>query len=171
MDQKTIDRINELKNAIESACTDSLPNGVQLELPLRFYPNKPFLKTQLDAVVYFIQLMDINMIDDLLEDDITYQNLKKSVFLNKLDDAFALFIEGGDTYLVSVYGFCEHIQCHYLKKGFRFTGNKSRNYMDIIFIQKNGIIEDIFECVQFCLNKELNEIGERIRIAPFTPNL
>lgn len=165
MNEETIKKINALKEAIESALNEQyLPNGIQLELPLRFYPKKPFLNTQFDAVVYFFQLMDTGMIGDLLSDELTYQDFPKHIFLSKLEDAFMEFEAAGNTYLEATEGFCEHLHCHYLNKGFRFTGNKSGHYMDIVFLQHNGIIDDIFECVSFCTNKEQAPIEKRIEI-------
>ena len=57
------------------------------------------LKTQFDAVIYFIKNLDIDMIDTLLDDKYTYQDLKKNVFIQKLGIAFDEFIKAGDSQL------------------------------------------------------------------------
>jgi hypothetical protein len=42
------------------------------------------LKTQEEALIYFLELLDIDMIDTLLENDRTYQDMEKQEFIRKL---------------------------------------------------------------------------------------
>mgnify|MGYP001023611477 FL=1 len=51
------------------------------------------IKTQSDAVLYFLQHLDIEMIDSVLEPNRTYQDFEKGVFIKKLDCALDEFIQ------------------------------------------------------------------------------
>jgi hypothetical protein len=155
------DAIEEIDYYEDSLC---YKNGIQLLLPLNFYPNKPPLNTQLDAVVYFFQLMDIQMIDDLLDENRTYENMSKEIFLRLLQSAFEVFQKSGDTYLEAEDGFCQHLQCSYLKKGFRFIGNLSENYMDVLFSREHGKVTNIYQCLNFCTNKDTAPKGIEVNI-------
>lgn len=57
------------------------------------------IKTQSDAVLHFLQHMDIEMIDSILESNRTYQDFEKNTFVQKLGYALDEFIQSGDTYL------------------------------------------------------------------------
>jgi hypothetical protein len=59
------------------------------------------LASQLDAVLYFMQRMDEDMLKLILEDCYTYQDYDKRTFLKKLSNAFDEFHDKGDTYLGS----------------------------------------------------------------------
>ena len=107
------------------------------------------LGTQLDAVLYFLQRLDIDMLNMILEDDRTYQNFDKPLFINKLGNAFDKFIEKGNTYLNRHEGFCNAESCNFKCKGLSFIGNKSRHYFDLIIDSKDGIVYDIYECSSF----------------------
>ena len=50
--------------------------------------NNTKLKTQAQAVVHFIEQLDIEMVDTLLDDTLEYQDMEKNIFINKLGDAF-----------------------------------------------------------------------------------
>ena len=39
------------------------------------------IKTHADAVIHFIKNLDIGMVDDLLDEKYTYQDLKKNIFM------------------------------------------------------------------------------------------
>jgi hypothetical protein len=107
------------------------------------------LQTQVDAVLYFLQRLDTNMVSTVLEDYRTYQNFAKPLFIKKLDDALDEFIEVGDTYLNRYEGFCNSKSCNYKCKGYSFVGNNSGNYFDLIIDVKDGVVHDIYECFSF----------------------
>jgi hypothetical protein len=46
------------------------------------------LTTQRDAIKYFIEKMDIEMIDMILSNENTYQDLPKQTFIQKLSSSF-----------------------------------------------------------------------------------
>ena len=116
------------------------------------------LKTQTDAVLYFLQRLDIDMVSSILEDNRTYQNFAKPLFIKKLEDALDEFIEAGDTYLNRYDGVCNSKTCNFNCKGFSFVGNKSEDYLDLIIDTQDGVVLDIYECFSFkCENQEIKK--------------
>jgi predicted metal-binding protein len=107
------------------------------------------LSKQAEAILFFLQKLDIDMVNSILEDNRTYQEFKKRTFINKLDDAVDEFIRAGDTYLNRHSGFCNSEQCNFKSKGYSFIGNNSNNYFDLIFDIKDGVVHDIYECTKF----------------------
>jgi len=109
---------------------------------------RPILKTHLDAVIYFIKKMDADMVSTLLHDQFEYQDFNKSLFIRKLGDLFFEFSERGDFLLLTERGEC--FGCTNGAKGFTFIGNKSRSYIDLVFItNKENQVVDIYECSEF----------------------
>jgi hypothetical protein len=106
------------------------------------------LKTQVEAVLYFLQRLDITMVSSVLEDS-RYQNFEKPLFIKKLGAALDEFIEGGDTYLNRYDGVFNSKTCNFNCKGYSFVGNNSANYFDLIFEVKDGVVNDIYECIKF----------------------
>ena len=120
------------------------------------------LKTQVDAVLYFLQRLDIAMVSDVLDVNHTYQNFAKPLFIKKLDAALDEFIEAGDTYLNRFNGACNSKSCNYKCKGYSFIGNNSGNYFDLIVDIKDGVVNDIYECFNF--KCEIKVIDKSVRI-------
>lgn len=110
---------------------------------------RPILNTQQEAIVHYISVMDIDMINDLLDDDKSYQDFPKHVFLQKLDNALYRFQQAGDTHLNIYTGTCISEVCSMGCKGIRFIGNKSGWYMDLVFKEDNGMVLDMYECHDF----------------------
>ncbi len=135
---------------------------MQLLLPFNYSPVCKSLDTQLDAVVHFFEKMDAEMVDLLLPDLLYLQDMKKAVFIAKLDIAFNRFKQYGNSYLEAYNGRCKGCNC--LQKGFRFVGENSRNYMDILFLNHNGTITDIYECHDFALSESIPGCLEKIVI-------
>lgn len=110
--------------------------------------NRPILKTQFDAVIHFFSKMDADMISTLLDDDKTYQDFSKILFVRKLGDLFFEFSQLGDTFLVLDRGECYGCSCGV--SGYSFVGNKSKSYVDIVFMRdENKKVTDIYECGEF----------------------
>jgi hypothetical protein len=80
-----------------------------------------YIKTQADAVLYFIQSLDVEMLDELLSPDRTYQDFPKQKFIEKMGAALAAFKQKGDTYLYRYPGFCNSDLCSSGCKGYRFV--------------------------------------------------
>lgn len=125
---------------------------------------KPKLITQADAVIYFLQNLDVDMVGDILEDNRSYQDFEKHVFIRKLGYALDEFILAGDTFLNRYNGICNSVICNYKCKGYTFIGNNSDNYFDLIIDIKDGIIQDIYECTYFKAHKMGLSKGIRIKI-------
>ncbi len=116
------------------------------------------IKTQSDAVLHFLQHLDIEMIDSVLEPNRTYQDFEKNTFVQKLGYALDEFIQSGDTYLNRFPGQCNSEICNYKCKGFTFIGNNSGHFFDLIIDIKDGVVIDIYECTLFkCLAKGLSK--------------
>jgi hypothetical protein len=118
------------------------------------------LHSHLGCVLYHIQRFDIEMVAELLQDNITYMDYDKDVFIDKLNAALNVFKQKGDTYLDRMSGHCSSKKCNYKKSGFSFIGNKSNLYLDLIFEIENDLISDIFECNDFkcsqmCFDRKL----------------
>ena len=107
------------------------------------------LKTQAGAVIYFLQKIDIEMINEILDDNRTYQDFEKYIFIHKLGNALNEFIAAGDTFLNCYSGFCNAEICNFKCSGFSFIGNNSKNYLDLIIDIKDGVVQDIYECSIF----------------------
>lgn len=120
------------------------------------------IKTQSDAVLHFLQHLDIEMIDSVLEPDRTYQDFEKHSFIQKLGSALNEFIQSGDTYLHCYPGHCNSKICNYKCKGFSFIGNHSGNYFDLIVDVKDGIVQDMYECTDF--NAAIGNVDRKRRI-------
>lgn len=125
------------------------------------------LKTQAGAVIYFLQRMDIQMINDLLDDKYTYQEFKKNVFIQKLGDALDEFLSSGDTFLNCYTGFCNSEICNYKCAGFSFVANNTKNYIDLIIDIKDGVVQDMYECTIFKNLAFGIEKNQRIEIDKF----
>ncbi|MEI2695974.1 MAG: hypothetical protein V9E90_12960 [Saprospiraceae bacterium] len=120
------------------------------------------ISNQTQAIQYFIEKMDIEMVDAFLDNDKTYQDFEKYLFISKLQQVFSTFADFGDTHLLTVEGSCN--SCDKTKTGFTFIGNNSNNYMSIIFDTTDNKINDLYECSDF-KNKQTNlNLKERIYI-------
>ncbi len=122
------------------------------------------IETQADAILYFLQRLDIDMVDDILDNNRTYQDFEKPLFIHKLGNAFNKFLEAGDTFLNCYSGFCNSKLCNYRCRGFSFIGNNSNFYMDLIIDVKDGIVHDMYECSDFKQLESIIKKSKRIRI-------
>ena len=113
--------------------------------------------TQSEAVIYYIQEMDLEMVELILEDDKTYQDVSKSTFIETLGNVFNIFRHNKNTKLVGHPGFCNSDICpNACKGGYSFVGNHSKHRIDIIMEVKKGNVMDIFQCHDLIVfNKEI----------------
>lgn len=122
------------------------------------------LSDQSSAVIFYIQKMDIEMLDLILSNDCTYQDLHKSVFIRKLGYAFDEFMEAGNTYLNKYEGLCDAKICNYKCPGFTFIGNKTNHFFDLIIDIKDGVVCDIYECTIFKNKKQITRKETRVML-------
>lgn len=123
------------------------------------------LQTNADAVFYFLERLDSNMLNLILDKNLPYQDYEKKVFVKKLSYAFDELLSRGNTYLNRFEGNCTSNVCTNVHcQGFSFVGNSSQDYMDLILEIKNNKVTDIYECSKF-VNSETDLIkNEKICI-------
>jgi hypothetical protein len=125
----------------------------------------PPLRTQSEAIRYFIQTMDIEVLYFILDEKMTFQDFPRNEFLLKLERAIEDFKKNGDTFLNAIEGRCS--QCSKDKSGFLFVGNNSKMYMNLLFDHSNGQIKDLYECSNFKTNFAYQNFTKRIWIDDF----
>lgn len=108
---------------------------------LTFYP-----KTQMESIIYFMARLDIEMIDALLDENKTYQDFPKYLFVSKLQDVFDVFTAAGDNVLAVHKGCC--VGCTKGCSGVTFLGTRG-HYLDVLFVMEGSVIKDIYECSSF----------------------
>jgi hypothetical protein len=143
-------------------------NYVQGALPLRDYAS---ITTQLDAVVYFMERMDVEAMAEILLHIERLQDMPVSDFMARLQMTVDFFKSKGDSFLEATAGFCRQFRCNYRKTGFRFIGNRSNMYMDFIFEHNNGLVESIYQCIPFCSDKDTSHKGEMVMLKNFLPGI
>ncbi len=122
-------------------------------------------KSKKEYIIESFQKMDSNMLDILLDDNKTYQDVTKEVFLGKLDVIFSKLKENGDTFLFSHKGFCNSNECNNKGcKGYSFVGNKSKEHIDLIFKELDDDVNDIYQCSDFQLNNECVDMNNLLWI-------
>ena len=121
------------------------------------------IDNQPDAFIYFLQRLDVEMVNDIL-DDRTYQGFEKSIFINKLTIAIDEFIDCEDTFLDCYAGSCNSKDCNFNCAGFKFIGNKSGKYVTLIMDIKEDKIMDIYECGNMKTMTETPKIGVRVMV-------
>lgn len=126
--------------------------------------SRPILNTQSDAVIHYIKHLDIDMIESLLDGELTYQDFSKITFIQKFGVALDEFIQAGDTELLISNGFCNEFICNNQCSGYRFSSKTTGLYFDLIIDIEDGQVTDIYECSSFlCLSSDTNA-NKRVRI-------
>jgi hypothetical protein len=108
------------------------------------------LQTQVDAVLYFLERLDSDMLELILEEQKVSKEFDKKAFINDIADAFDDLSKKGNTFLnryegKCISGVCSKTDCI----GFSFVGNKTNDFIDLIIEVKNDKVLDIYECSQF----------------------
>lgn len=108
------------------------------------------MKTKKDLILESFKTMNFDMLEILLDDNKTYQDATKEVFLDKVHIAFTKLKASGDNSLKSYKGFCNSDNCTNKGcSGYSFIGNNSKNHIDLIFDEENDDVKDIYNCYQF----------------------
>lgn len=108
------------------------------------------LQTHEDAILYFLERLDSNMIQLILDKKHLSKEFDKKAFIYKITDAFEQFSKRGNTFLNRFEGKCTSGVCTNTNCiGFTFVGNKTNHYMDLILEIKENKVIDIYECSQF----------------------
>jgi hypothetical protein len=100
-----------------------------------------------------------------LKDDYPYQATTKEIFLNEIEEIFKAHKHSGDTELLMYEGRCVGTNCDNCgMKGYRFVGNNSKNYMELLFEVAAGDIIDIIDCPHFKPEVEIQGLGTKADI-------
>jgi hypothetical protein len=106
--------------------------------------------TYLQTLLNSFETMDIEKLRFYLKDEYSYQDTTKEVFLNQIEKLFNSYKSAGDTQLLIHKGQCGSNECSNCGKGgYRFVGNQSKNYLDLLFITEGDDVTDIFDCSSF----------------------
>jgi hypothetical protein len=124
------------------------------------------INSQAEAVLYFIEKLDVEMVNDLLDPNKTYSDLDKEKFIRHLAAAFNTLIEAGDTCTTKTSGVCTGVGCDNIGcMGYSFLGDRSGLFLDLVVIEKNGKIEDIFDCAQLDIEQSNRNGENRVRVS------
>lgn len=107
-----------------------------------------------------IQEMNIEALYYLLDVERTYQDWQRNEFILKLERVMEKFEANGDTYLNAVQGSCGG-SCSKGQNGYLFIGNKSKNYMNLLFVEEELQLTDLYECSLFHTQFENIELRQR----------
>jgi len=125
------------------------------------------VKRSATSLVTAISEMNSKALELILEDDISYQDTTKEIFLNKVQTLFEAYKKAGDTELRSYPGTC-NADCtlceNYGKSGFRLVGNNSANYTDLIFELAGEDIKDIYHCSQLKTDQAIEDLANQFSI-------
>ena len=121
--------------------------------------------TYSETILSYFTSMDIAKLHLYLKDDYTYQDTTKEIFLIEMASIFEAHKNSGDTELLFYKGACGSQICDNCgKKGFRFVGNHSNNYIDLLFETEGDDIKDIYSCEQFKTDVKIADLGTRAYI-------
>jgi hypothetical protein len=132
------------------------PEKIKLTKLLEEIGDVSFIKTDKQSIIDAISIMDIAALELILEEDLSYHDTTKSIFLQKLNDVFIEF-KNEDTRLFPYGGICNSTECFNTnKKGVAFIGNISGRYLNLILEQnEDGSVYDIYDCSSFCTNEKI----------------
>jgi hypothetical protein len=111
-------------------------------------------------VLKCIQEMNVEALYYLLDVERTYQDWQRNEFILKLERVMEKFEANGDTYLNAVQGSCGG-SCSKGQNGYLFIGNNSKNYMNLLFVEEELQLTDLYECSLFRTQFENIELRQR----------
>jgi hypothetical protein len=120
-----------------------------------------YIKTILNA----FSSMDIADLRKHLKEEYSYEDTTKKIFLDEIDRFFRRRKNANDSKLIIYEGKCRDDTCFNCdKRGYRFVGNRSRNYIDLVFVTKKDDIINIFSCKDFKTTTKIEDIGIKANI-------
>lgn len=113
------------------------------------------------AFVYFFQKMDIYNINRLLDDSLTYQNIKKSQYIELLNTAFEEIKIRKNNHLIAYTGKC--LECKPGHKSYCFIADQDGSHIDILIEvdQITNRIIDIYECLMMTYDINKTPLREK----------
>ncbi len=125
-----------------------MKNNQQLSLFAEEDLKQPSI-TQKDAFLHYMSRMEVDMLEYVLDDENTYNECTKAVFLEKLNETVADFKKKGNDNLIYNIGYCAASSCNLACQGYIFKCNKTKDTFSLIIEEENRKIIDIFECTRF----------------------
>lgn len=120
-----------------------------------------------ETIVKAITEMDLESLKLILDENLTYQDATKEMFLSKLEEIFNEFKNSKDT-LQSHSGKCGSKDCsNHNKNGMLFCGRNSGKYFNLIIEDdENENVKDLYYCNVFKCNFEdkANKKGKSLEI-------
>ena len=115
--------------------------------------------TKKEAIIQYFSSMDLEMLELLLDENRTYQDASKEIFLEKVGIAFEEFKSNGDTYLTPAKGKCDSTSCNNDGcSGFAFIGNNSNKRLPLIFEDHDNDYADIYSCSTFKTSEDSDAV-------------
>lgn len=119
--------------------------------------------TRAQLVLKCIQEMNTAALYYLLDVERTYQDWQRNEFILKLERVIEKLEADGDTYLNAVQGACGG-SCSKGQNGYLFIGNNSKNYLNLLFVEDDLQLTDLYECSLFRTKFENLALGKRYYI-------
>ena len=135
-----------------------------IEKPLETQAQSSITSTA-TVVLKCIQAMNTEALYYLLDQERSYQDWQRNEFILKLEYLMRQFKADGDTYLNAVQGSCGG-SCSKGQNGYLFIGNNSKNYMNLLFVEEQLELQDLYECSLFRTNFENIVINKRYYLDP-----
>ena len=138
------------------------PEQLKLIKQLAQLGDVTIVKRGTSSLINAISEMDCKAIELILEDNVSYQDTTKIIFLQKLKEVFKDF-QKEDNKLIPYEGKCNSDKCsNKNKKGIAFVGNKSRRYINFIIEQnEDSTVKDIYTCSGFFTNENVIDENKR----------
>lgn len=138
------------------------PEQLKLLQQLSELGDVTIVKRGVTSLVNAISEMDIKALELILEDNVSYQDTTKSIFIAKLDEVFLEF-KKEDNKLIAYRGKCNSNECpNKNKNGISFIGNISGRYINFIIEEnEDGSVKDIYSCYDFCTDKKIIDENKR----------
>lgn len=122
--------------------------------------------TKKEAIVKYISEMNIDMLSLVLENDISFMNLHKCDFLEKLQEKFLEFNKKSITSFSNVIpGICEEDSETNGLEGYKFISSDKKS-LTLLFEEKNNDVIEIYNCDKFRTYQECEET-ESLHISVF----
>lgn len=111
-------------------------------------------------IIHEFQEMDVALLGILLNEELSYQNQPKAVFLEHLETLFDTFKNEGDTKLLLNPGHCKG--CNKGCAGYQFIGNHSKLFTTFIFEETEHDYKDIYYCARFTPIKIIDNLNAKV---------
>ena len=104
--------------------------------------------------------LDIEMFEEFYFHTEDYKNSRRLFLIKDMSIVFDKFKELGDTYLESNLGICNRCNkgCH----GHQLIGNKSKNYITLLFENDKDKIIGVTECDDLKTQKKIKGLNKRV---------